>query len=314
MAKPTYKTVTRTQGNNRALKEGAVTPSTFDFAFEEIPVLVKGFRRMVRDLEFDICEMALTTYICAREHGVKFTALPIFLVRNFHHATSIHNIHADIQSPKDFEGRRVGVQNGYTKTGGVWGRGILQDDYDVDLSAVTWVLSGDEHVSTYEAPDNVVPIEPGKDMGEMLASGELAAAVGMTFDHPDVRSIIPDAFEAAVSAMKTRGLYPINHLVVVRDELLDENPDLAVDIFETFAASKKLYVEQLKAGGIDEPTKIDQIHLRALEVMDDPLPYGIEPSRAVLEQLIAHARTQMIINQDVDVDSLFAAPTRGLIA
>ena len=79
-------TLTRTQGANQALKDGTVTPAGYSLRFEEIPVLVKGFRRMVRDLEFDVSEMALTTYLTAREHGVAFTALPIFLVRGFHHA------------------------------------------------------------------------------------------------------------------------------------------------------------------------------------------------------------------------------------
>ena len=78
MSKTKLKAVSRTQGNNRRVKEGAVTLPDFDLAFEEIPVLVQGFRRMVRQLEFDVCEMALTTYICAKAHGVKFTAIPIF--------------------------------------------------------------------------------------------------------------------------------------------------------------------------------------------------------------------------------------------
>src|ERR1700721_2406804 len=85
MAKLKLKTLTRTQGNNQALKDGTVRPGTFDFEFEEVPVLVDGFRRMVRGLEFDIAEMAITTYICAKAFGKRFTACPIFLVRAFHH-------------------------------------------------------------------------------------------------------------------------------------------------------------------------------------------------------------------------------------
>src|SRR5215510_10664612 len=95
------KTVTRTQGNNRALKDGAVKPKTFDFAFEEVDPLIAAFRRMVRGNEFDICEMAITTYICAKEHGKRFTALPIFLVRAFHHGATLHNTRAGLTRPKD---------------------------------------------------------------------------------------------------------------------------------------------------------------------------------------------------------------------
>lgn len=313
MTRPTFKTVTRTQGNNRALKEGRVKPETFDFEFEEVPVLVKAFRRMVRDLEFDICEMAITTYICAREHGVKFTALPIFLVRDFHHGAITANVNAGFTSPKDLEGQKVGVLNGYTKTGGVWARGILQDEYNVDLSKVTWVLSGDEHVVTYTPPENVVPLGPGKDMKECIVSGEIPAAVGIDVDSDKMRPMIDDPFEAAVEAMKTRRFYPINHLVVVRDDVLAAHPDMAVDLFNTFSASKKLYVDQLKAGEITEPTRIDKIHLRALECMDDPVPFGIEPSRHVLEELIGHAMRQKIITRPVHMEGLFADSTRDLV-
>src|ERR1700689_1914500 len=101
MDKPKLKTLTRTQGNNEALKDGTVKPRTFDFEFEEVPVLVDGFRRMVRGLEFDVAELAMTTYICARAHGKRFTALPIFLVRAFHHGAILFNTKSGVRTPKD---------------------------------------------------------------------------------------------------------------------------------------------------------------------------------------------------------------------
>jgi 4,5-dihydroxyphthalate decarboxylase len=300
MTRPTFKTVTRSQGNNQALKDGTISPRSFDFEFEEVPVLVRAFRRMVRELEFDICEMALTTYICAREHGVGFTALPIFLVRAFHHGAIAYNVKAGIASPKDLEGKRVGVVRGYTVTTGVWARSILQDEYGVDLSKITW-------------PANVVPIEDGANMADMLASGELAAAIGVTVEHPDVAPLIPDALEAGLAAMNKRGLYPINHLMVVRDDVLAANPGLAEDIFETFVESKRLYLERLKAGAINEPTAADEVHARVMEITGDPLPYGVAPNRKVLGQLIQHALTQKIITKPVEIDALFAESTLGLV-
>ena len=170
MAVPKLKTVTRTQGNNRALKAGTVKPQTFAFDFEEISVLVDGFRRMVRGNEFDICEMAITTYICAKAHGKPMTALPIFLVRAFHHGAILYNTQLGIGTPKDLEGKKVGVNRGYTVTTGVWARSILQDEHGVDLDKITWVLSGDEHVEEYSAPRNVVAIEPGNNIEDMLVS------------------------------------------------------------------------------------------------------------------------------------------------
>src|SRR5919204_964978 len=118
------RTVTRTQGNNVALKDGSVTPEGCVLDFEEVDPLIRAFRRMVRELAFDVCELAFTTYLCAREHGKRFTALPIFLVRGFHHGAVVATAPGD---PKRLEGKRVGVNRGYTVTTGVWARGVLAD-------------------------------------------------------------------------------------------------------------------------------------------------------------------------------------------
>jgi 4,5-dihydroxyphthalate decarboxylase len=308
------KTVTRTQGNNRALKDGTVKPKTFEFQFEEVDPLIAAFRRMVRGNEFDVCEMAITTYICAKAHGKPMTAVPVFLVRAFHHGAILVNSKGGIRSPKDLEGEKVGVNRGYTVTTGVWARSVLQDEHGVDLSKITWVLSGDEHVAEYRAPANVVPIEKGKAMGEMLAAGELAAAIGVEANSPDVKPLIPDALEAGLAALRRRGHYPINHLVVIKDELIARHPDLAADVFDAFAAAKHHYLERLKAGKIEKPTEVDEVHRRVMAVSGDPLPYGIAPNRKVIEELIGHALTQGIITKPVTADELFVPSTRELVA
>jgi 4,5-dihydroxyphthalate decarboxylase len=308
------KTVTRTQGNNKALKDGTVKPESFEFEFIEVDPLIDAFRRMVRGLEFDVSEMALTTYITAREHGKKMTALPIFLVRAFHHGAILHNVKSGIRSPKDLEGKRVGVNRGYTVTTGVWARSVLQHEYGVDLKKITWVLSGDEHVAEFRPPANVVPMEKGRKMADMIASGELAAAINVETDSADVKPLIPNAKEAGFAALKSRGHYPINHCIVVRDELLEKHPRLAREIFEAFAESKRLYVEKLRGGGIDKPTAADEVHRRVMEITGgDPLPYGIEPNRATLEELISSAREQGILSRTPAIEDLFARGTRDLV-
>ena len=312
MSDRTFTTVTRTQGNNEALKSGLVKPAQFELQFLEVDPLIAAFRRMVRGLEFDICEMAITTYVCAREHGKRMTALPIFLVRAFHHGAILVNAKSGITSPRDLEGQQVGVNRGYTVTTGVWARGILQDEYGVDLSKITWVLSGDEHVAEYRPPANVVPIEKGKDIGAMLASGELVAAIGVEAKHPDVKPLIPDATEAGLAALKQRGHYPINHLVVVKDEVLNANPGLATDVFNSFAESKRIYVDRLRSGATEKPTAADDLSLRVMKIAGDPYPYGIEPNRKNLEELLRHAKAQGIITKLVAVEDLFAAETLGL--
>jgi 4,5-dihydroxyphthalate decarboxylase len=314
MADPRLKTVTRTQGNNRALKDGTVKPKTFEFQFEEVDPLIAAFRRMVRGNEFDICEMAITTYICAKAHGKPMTAVPVFLVRAFHHGAILVNAKAGIRTPKDLEGKKVGVNRGYTVTTGVWARSILQDEHGVDLNKITWVLSGDEHVAEYRAPANVVPIEQGKSMGEMLATGELAAAIGVEASSPDIKPLIPNAVEAGLAALRRRGHYPINHLVVIKDALIAAQPGLAADVFEAFAEAKRHYLKRLKAGIIEKPTEVDEVHRRVMAIAGDPLPYGIAPNRKVIEELIGHALTQGIITKPLAVDELFAPSTRSLAA
>ncbi len=309
------KTVTRTQGNNQALKEGSVKPGGVELDFEEVPVLIDAFRRMVRGLEFDVCEMALTTYVCARAHGTRFTALPIFLVRAFHHGAIVINTDAGIAHPKDLEGQRVGVNRGYTVTTGLWARSVLQHQYGVDLSKITWVLSGDEHVAEYRPPANVVPIAPGRKMGEMVSSGELVGAIGVEIDAANVKPLIANAAEAGFDALRNQGHYPINHLIVVKDELLQAHPHIGPAIFEAFAESKRRYVERLRAGAIEKPSAVDEVHRRVMAITGaDPLPYGIDPNRRMLEAAVASAVEQGIIPRSVALEDLFPTNTHALVA
>jgi 4,5-dihydroxyphthalate decarboxylase len=313
MGQLTLTAVTRTQGATQALKEGAVRPAGYTLAFEEVPVLIHAFRRMVRELAYDVTEMAFTTYLAARAHGKPFTALPVFLVRGFHHGAILRAAPAGI-TPADLEGQRVGVNRGYTVTTGVWARGILADEYGVDLSRVTWVLSGDEHVAEYVPPSNVVPVPPGKDVPAMVAAGELAAGIGIPAG-PDVTPLIPDAEEAGYRALRERGHYPINHLVVVRDELLARHPDLAASLFEAYAESKRRYVTALADGAIAEPGRSEHMYRRVAEITGaDPMPYGIAPNQAMIDQLIRHAVDQKILDAPVTARDIFAAGTHDLIA
>jgi 4,5-dihydroxyphthalate decarboxylase len=308
------KIVIRTQGNNRALKEGAVRPRSCELEFIGVEPLVSAFRRMVRGLEFDICEMALTTYITARAYGKRFVGLPIFLVRAFHHGAIAYNTRSGIQGPRDLEGRKVGVNRGYTVTTGLWARAILQHQYGVDLNSITWVLSGDEHVTEYRPPHNVIPIEKGKQLEDLVESGELPAAIGLEIERPGVKPLIPNAAETGFAALRRWGHYPINHLIVVRDELLDAHPELAADIFNAFAEAKRDYVQRLRDGRIENPTSVDFMHRRVMEITGgDPLPYGIAPNRQTLEEIIQYAREQRIIDRPVKVEELFPSSTHGLV-
>jgi 4,5-dihydroxyphthalate decarboxylase len=129
-----------------------------------------------------------------------------------------------------------------------------------------------------------------------------------------VKPLIPNAQEAGLAALKSRGHYPINHTVVIKDELLAAHPGLAADAFHAFAESKRLYFERLKAGRIEKPTEADKVHARVMEIAGDPLPYGIASNRRVLETLIGHAHTQEIITKPMRIEELFVPETLGLVA
>lgn len=308
MADLRLRTVTRKTGVNAALVDGSITPRGATLDLVDVPVLVQGFRRMVRTLEFDVSEMALTTYLVARAHGVRFTALPVFLVRGFHHGAIKVHPQSGLREPRELEGRRVGVNRGYTVTTGVWARGVLAEEHGVDLDRVTWVLSGDEHVEAYRPPSNVVPVPEGDDLASLLAEGDLAATIGV--EGGAAAPLIPDPQRAGLASLRSTGVFPMNHLVVVRDELLDDHPDLAIDLFDAFAEAKRRYVSQLQAGTVAEPGAADRTYRAVAEMTgEDPLPYGVEPNRTTLEKLLDHAVAQHILDERPALDSLFAAAT-----
>jgi ABC-type nitrate/sulfonate/bicarbonate transport system substrate-binding protein len=305
------------RGHTQPLIDGTVAPRTVEFEFEDVPdvpAIVRAFRRMVRGLEFDVCEMAMTTYLCARAHGKAFTAIPVFPMRAFHHGAIVYNTRAGIRAPKDLEGRKVGVNRGYTVTTGLWARSILQHEHGVDLRKVTWVLSGDEHVAEYRPPSNVIPIEPGRTIEGMLIAGELAAAIGVQVDSPDVRPLIPNPRDAGYEALRQRGHYPINHTVVIRNDRLDAHPELAADLFDAFARAKAIYIDRLKSGQVDAASPTDQVFRRVMEITGDPLPYGIEPNRLALDSIVQYSVEQGIVPRTVPIEELFAAGTRALTA
>src|ERR1700749_1445258 len=222
-------------GVTKPIKAAGAKQGRLNLDFVEVEQIVPMMRRMCRKLEFDICEMAFTTYICARAMGLPFTAIPVFVTRNFHHWAIFKNDKSGIRSPKNLEGRRVGVNRGYTVTTGLWARGILQSDYGVDLDKITWIPTDDEHVLEFEAPGNVDYSFRGKPMKELLLNGVVDAALGeVGVDAPEIQPLIPDARNAAFDWFRRTGIYPINHGVVVKNELLRNSPGLAGGLCHAF--------------------------------------------------------------------------------
>jgi 4,5-dihydroxyphthalate decarboxylase len=310
---PSYKTALVTYPHTQPLKDGTVVPRTFAFDFEEVAPIIKAFRRMVRGLEFDISEMAITTYLTAKAHGKRFTAIPVFPMRAFHHGAILYNANSDIRSPKDLEGRKVGVNRGYTVTTGLWARAILQHEYGVDLRKVTWVLSGDEHVAEYRPPANVVPAPEGRTLEEMLLAGDLAAANGVQMDSPEIKPLLPNAAEAGLTGLRAGGLYPINHTVVVKDDVLAAHPDLGADLFDACVRAKEIYVNRLKSGAVAQPTAADKTFASVMAITGDPLPYGVAPNRREIEAVMQYSVEQGILPRPFALDEIFAKGTLDLV-
>jgi len=276
------RTVVGKHAHVKPLWDGSVASDRVRLEFIEIDPLPKAFRRMVRELEFDLCEMALTTHALAYRFGKPITALPIPLWRRLHHGNLVCAASSTVRGPADLAGRKVGVR-AYSQTTGVWIRGILQHEYGLDLDGITWVTMEDAHVAEYRDPPNAVKAAAGKGLRDLLLSGELAAIMGeRTVDPSDVRPVIPNADEAAAGWSRRTGVFPVNHIVAIKAELLEGNPWLAGELLSLFLQAK---LESSAA--------------------DDGLPYGLEPNRRAMQMLLDFSAEQGLTPRAYQVDELF---------
>jgi len=290
-------------------------------SFVEVEPQILAFRRMVREVAFDVCELAPTTYIIAKAYGAPYTALPIFFERRFHHAGLLIRDDSGITGPKDLEGKKVGVR-AYTVTTGVWTRGILVNEYGLDSSKVTWVVDDEEHVTQLKLPSNVVHVSEGKSLASMMASGEIQAGfannAGIGREGPPkagwqakerketetYRELFPDADRLGAEWYARTGIYPMHSTLVVKDEILKANPGLAQSLFDAFMESKNRYVKRLLAG--ESEGKNDKRYIKQMKVVgNDPLPYGLEVNRPGIETLALYAHQQGLTPRKLGINELF---------
>ena len=293
-------------GITKPIKAADAELGRLNLDFVPVEQIVPMMRRMCRGLEFDICEMAFTTYVCARAAGLPFTAIPVFVTRNFHHWAIFVNTKSGVKKHKDLEGRKVGVNRGYTVTTGLWARGVLQSEYGVDLDKVTWIPTDDEHVEGFKGPANVDYRFRGAKMRDLLLSGEVDAAIGEVADVAEIQPLIPDAQNAAFGYFRKTGIYPINHGVVVKNSVLKDAPWIADELCRAFEAAKAEYLKNLDLG--DAATSWDKAAKVNAEVVGDPFPFGIEPNRKALEAITQFAAEQKMVPRKFTVEELFALP------
>ena len=307
----TLKLAVGNYGHTRALREGRLAPSGTSWELVEVNPISQSFFKFVPTIELDVAEMVLSMYLCARPFYHGFTAIPVFPVRQFHHGGVVYHVNSGIKTPKDLEGKRVGVRT-YTVSRGVWARGVLAHVYGVDVSKVTWVVEDDDHLPEYKLPANVEMVKGQDTVEQMVARGDLDAAIGAgQQDAPDLRPLVPDPAPAEAQWFRETGIYPMNHTVVVRDTVLQEQPELAGAIFQSFRAAKEEALGRMRGGAELTPQERTLQNLTTV-VGPDPLPYGVANNRNALAFAIQIAHEQGIIADQPSVEELFVPETLGL--
>ncbi|HZA14639.1 MAG TPA: ABC transporter substrate-binding protein, partial [Myxococcaceae bacterium] len=272
----TIKTLLGDYPVTRALKSGEVRSHDIALEFADIKPVSSGFKRVVRELEFDVSELALATFLIAKAHGKPLTLLPAVVMARFQHPFLVYDAERGALSPGDLHGRRVGVRS-YSVTTGAWLRSILADDHGVDLDRVTWVTFEDPHVAEFHDPPNVERAPAGKQITPMLMAGELDAAIlGEIPKDPRLRPLIPDPERAAEAWRKKHGAIQLNHMVVTRRGLPQAEAVYA------------LLAESRKAAGNPELN-----------------PFGVEENRHNLEVAVDCFFRQKLIPRRFTVDELF---------
>jgi len=280
----------------RALKSGEVKSDLVRFDFTGPKSAFEGFKPMVREGKFDAGELAIITFLQAKVYGKPFVLLPAVMMGRFQHQCMLINAKLGDLKPKDIEGKRVGIRS-YTQTTGAWVRGILQHEYDVDLSRVTWVCHEDPHLAEYHEPPGmgIERLPPGSPkVDALLLDGKLDGAIlGNDLpNEPRVRPLIENPRVAAAEWCKKYDATPVNHLFVVNTALSQRRPDVVREIFRMLLESRKA-----------APPGKEGI---------DFLPFGVEPMRKSLELIIQYAVEQKLIPRSFVVDELFDDTTRVL--
>jgi 4,5-dihydroxyphthalate decarboxylase len=308
------------------LYTGEVRPDGIDLNFIQIDQPRPIFDRMSGGLEFDVSEYSSSEYVQRFANGqCPFVAIPVFPSIAFRLGFIAVNRKSGIKSPKDLEGKRVGVPL-YTMTAAIFINGMLKNEFGVDISKINWVQSAMNSEGAHGAP-TVLPLlrkisiehnTSKKTLGQLLADGEVDATLGTSLPeevrtHPDVTRLFPDYVERDKDLYRRKGIYPIMHLIAIKKSVYERYPFIATSLYDAFVKSKKIALEKLfnlRAVRYMTPflmRDIDEIW----EVFNgDPWPYGVEPNRRTLEALIKYQQDLFLIDKPVKVDDLFV-PTYG---
>jgi 4,5-dihydroxyphthalate decarboxylase len=267
-----------------ALKKGAIRSDLVALDFIDYSPTHKGFRPMVREQAFDVSEMAIVTYLMAKSVGKPMVLLPDVVLARFQHGFAFYNAKHGTLKPAGLNGKRVGIRS-FTTTTGAWLRGILANDYGVELNSIDWVTFEDAHVAEFKDMTKRAPA--GKGIVQMLVDGELDAILGEKVEHPDLKPLFADTAAEERAWLARHGLRPINHMVVVSQRLVEKHPDAVREVHRLLRASA--------------------------EASPDSLRFSAEEIRRSLELITYYVAQQGLIPRAFAVDELFDDVTRALI-
>ncbi|MBC2769011.1 ABC transporter substrate-binding protein [Pusillimonas minor] len=307
----------------RALLDGnvlvdGVDPVYMTLSPEEI------FFRAFRNTEFDIAEMSFSSYLVKASQGQNaYVAIPVFLSRAFRH-TSIYVRTDRIKRPEDLRGRRIGLPE-YQLTANVWARAILEDDYGVTPSSVTWVRGGiaepgrPEKIKLQLPNDIKLENAPeGETISEMISRGDIDGFIGprppagSAATNPNVGWLFPDPTATAKDYFKRTGIYPIMHVVGIRKTLLEQHPWLANAVYKAFEQAKRFALEKLadtSATKVTLPFVEEQLKAAKALMGEDYWSYGVDRNRKTLEAFVHHHHKQGLSARLMSVDEIFHPAT-----
>ncbi|MBC7586624.1 hypothetical protein FNL55_12190 [Tardiphaga sp. vice352] len=257
-----------------ALKSGKISSDLVEMEFADYKPTNKGFKPMVREAAFDVSELAIVTFLMARAYHKPMVLLPDVMMARFQHGFAVTNPESGIVTPKDLEGKRVGIRS-FTTTTGAWLRGILAHDYDVDLDKVDWVTFEEPHVAEFK--DITTKAPAGKQILQMLFNGELDAVLGEKSDDPRVKPLFPNAAAEEKAWFAGHGVVPVNHITVVSKDLSDEHPEIVREVHRMLQASRAAAAGQTVSYTDDELTRsIELITGYATEQGLIPRAYAVD--------------------------------------
>jgi 4,5-dihydroxyphthalate decarboxylase len=303
----------------RALKEGTVQPDGIDLTVLTKMDSTTRHWRFLRNQEFDIAEVSLASYLVARDQGAIGPAIPVYLHRRFRHGFIFINTGKGIKKPTDLIGKKVGVKQ-YQATAIVWMRGILEHDYGVPHQSIEWFSELDETVD-FAAPAGLKLRKLASDQSveAMLADGELDAVL-----HPDlikplvnkdprVGRLFPDFKEEEIRYYQRTGNFPIMHVTAIRQEIVDQFPWMAINLFHAFNDAKSAAMKRMENPRIVPLAWYREAWEEQEQILgDDPWEYGLgDRNRKTMEAINTYCHEQGLTKRKIPLDELFLNVSQG---